>query len=172
MSHRRQFFPIVISSFTLLLALLPGVAPGSRLSAQTATITGRVLDAATRAPLAGAVVTVQPQGLRTLTDDQGRFRIEGAPTGMLSVEATFLGYAPAVETSVMGRSSRPTFVELVLRPVAIELEGLTVEADLFRAREDAPTSTQRLTEVEIRRAPGGSATSPAPSSPSRGSWAA
>jgi hypothetical protein len=44
---------------------------------------------------------------------------------------------------------------LELRPAAIELEGITVEADLFRTREDAPTSTQRLTEVEIRRNPGG-----------------
>ena len=155
MSHQRYIFPGLLSSVPLLLALLPGGAPGARLEAQVATITGRVLDVATRAPLAGAVVTVQPQGLQALTDDQGRFRIEGASTGMLSVEASFLGYAPAVETSVMGRSSRPTFVELVLRPVAIELEGFTVEADFFRAREDAPTSTQRLTEVEIRRSPGG-----------------
>jgi hypothetical protein len=155
MIHQRYVFPGLLSSVALLLALLPGGAPGARLEAQTATITGRVVDAATRAPLAGAVVSVQPQGLQALTDDQGRFRIEGASTGMLSVEASFLGYAPAVETSVMGRSSRPTFVELELRPVAIELEGITVEADLFRAREDSPTSTQRLTEVEIRRSPGG-----------------
>jgi hypothetical protein len=151
MKHRRYGLPFLL----LTLAPLPGAVPEAELTAQTATVTGRVLDATTRVPLSGAVVTVLPQGLQALTDDQGRFRVEGAPTGMLSVEATFLGYAPAVETSVMGRSSRPTFVELELRPVAIELEGLTVEADLFRAREDAPTSTQRLTEVEIRRAPGG-----------------
>ena len=35
------------------------------------------------------------------------------------------------------------------------MEGITVAADVFEAREDAPTSTQRLTEVEIRRNPGG-----------------
>jgi hypothetical protein len=152
MNHR----PLIRRSLPLLLMAVPTVlAPSAQAAAQTATITGRVLDAGTRAPLSGAVVTVLPQGLRTLTDDQGRFRVEGASPGMLSVEATFLGYAPAVETSVMGRTSRPTFVELELRQVAIELEGLTVEADLFRAREDAPTSTQRLSEVEIRRNPGG-----------------
>jgi hypothetical protein len=71
------------------------------------------------------------------------------------LEGAFLGYAPAVETSIMARTSRPTFVSLELRPEAIEVEGITVEADAFRAREDAPTSTQRLTEVEIRRNPGG-----------------
>jgi hypothetical protein len=123
--------------------------------AQTATLTGRVLDVETRLPLSGAVVTVQPQGLQALSDDQGRFRVEGVAPGMVRLEATYLGYAPAVQTSVMARTSRPTFVSLALRPAAIEVEGITVAADAFQGREDAPTSTQRLTEVEIRRNPGG-----------------
>ncbi len=137
--------------FLVLATLLPA----GPLMAQTATLTGRVLDLVTRVPLAGAVVTVQPQGLQTLSDDQGRFRIGGVAPGMVRLEGSFLGYARAVETSVMARTSRPTFVSLELRPEAIEVEGITVEADAFRAREDAPTSTQRLTEVEIRRNPGG-----------------
>jgi len=74
---------------------------------------------------------------------------------MVSVEAVSLGYAPGTEADVLTRTSRPTFVSLELRPAAIELEGITVAADVFEAREDAPTSTQRLTEVEIRRNPGG-----------------
>ena len=134
----------------LLLAL-----PQGMVLAQTAVLTGRVLDAETRAPVVGALVTVRPQGLRALTDEEGRFRIERVTPGMLGLEASFLGYSTAVETDVMARTSRPTFVELELRPAAIELEGITVQADLFRPREDAPTSTQRLTEVEIRRTPGG-----------------
>jgi hypothetical protein len=146
----------VISSATrvALLMMFAGILPGGA-RAQTATLTGRVLDQETRVPLPGAIVTVQPQGLQTLSDDQGRFRVEGVTPGMVWLEATYLGYAPAVETSVMARTSRPTFVSLELRPAAIEVEGITVEADAFRGREDAPTSTQRLTEVEIRRSPGG-----------------
>ena len=136
----------------LLLVLFVWSAEGA---AQTATLTGRVLDVETLLPLVGAVVEVQPQALRTLTDGEGRFRIEGLDPGMVTLEATLLGYAPAVETSVMARTSRPTFVELELRAVAIEVAGITVVADAFQAREDAPTSTQRLTEVEIRRSPGG-----------------
>ncbi len=131
-------------------ALLPEAA-----RAQDAVVTGQVLDRETRVPLPGAVVTVQPQGIQTLSDDQGRFRIQGVTPGMVRLEATYLGYAPAVETSVMARTSRPTFVSLEMKPAAIEVEGITVEADAFRGREDAPASTQRLTEVEIRRNPGG-----------------
>ncbi len=136
----------------VLLALILGLPmPGG---GQTAVVTGRVVDAETRAPLSGALVRVLPQGLEVLSDDQGRFRIEGVIPGLVAVQASFLGYAPARETDVMARTSRPTFVELALVPAPLEVEGLTVQADLFRPREDAPTSTQRLTEVEIRRTPG------------------
>ncbi len=127
----------------------------SGLAAQTAVITGRVLDVETRVPLPGVVVRLLPEGAQVLSDGEGRFRIEGVTPGMVRLEASTLGYSTTVETSVMARTSRPTYVSLELRPSAIEVEGITVEADLFRGREDAPTSTQRLTEVEIRRTPGG-----------------
>lgn len=143
-------------AFRVLLALALAVMGRPALvQAQTATLTGQVLDADTRVPLPGALVTVQPQGIQAISDDRGRFRMEGVEPGMVSLEVSYLGYAPAAETSIMARTSRPTFVSLELRPAAIEVEGITVEADVFRSREDAPTSTQRLTEVEIRRNPGG-----------------
>jgi hypothetical protein len=135
-------------------ALLAAVLPAS-LAAQTATLTGRVLNRETQAPVSGAVVRVEPQGAETLTDAQGRFRLEGLTPGTVRVQASSLGFAPTLETSVMLRTSRPTFLELTLAPQAIQLEGITVEADAFRGDDDAPTSVQRLTEVEIRRTPGG-----------------
>jgi hypothetical protein len=147
MTGWRSALPLL---FFLPLFLLPSLVEG-----QEATITGRVLDAQTRGPLAGAEVSVLPQGLRAYTDDEGRFRIEGVVPGVVRVEATSLGYATGGETSVLARTSRPTFVALELNPAAVEVEGITVQADVFRGREDAPTSTQRLTEVEIRRNPGG-----------------
>jgi hypothetical protein len=141
-----------------LLAVLPTALTllwGEVCVAQTATLTGRVLDAESRVPIQGAVVTVRPDDRQTISDDEGRFRFEVVVPGMVALEAEFLGYARLVETSVMARTSRPTFVTMELRPVAIQVEGIRVEADAFRGREDAPTSTQRLSEVEIRRTPGG-----------------
>ncbi|MFO8175105.1 MAG: TonB-dependent receptor, partial [Longimicrobiales bacterium] len=143
------------AGLTALLLALTGLGPGGRAHAQTATLTGRVLDAETRAPLSGALIIIRPGGIQGISDDRGGFRVEGVPPGMVTLEASYLGYATAVETSVMARTSRPTFVSLELKPAAIEVEGITVEADVFRSRDDAPTSTQRLTEVEIRRNPGG-----------------
>jgi len=150
MKNRRSIPATSVGLLLVLWVVSTGPASG-----QTATLTGRILDVETRAPLAGAVVTVLPQGLDALSNDQGRFRLEGVEPGMVRLEATYLGYATGVETSVLARTSRPTFVSFELKQVAIEVEGITVAADAFRGREDAPTSTQRLTEVEIRRNPGG-----------------
>jgi len=138
----------VLALALLLLSFRPGAS-------QEAVLTGRVLDVQTRAPLARAEVTVLPQGLRTFTNDEGRFRVEGVAPGVVRVEASSLGYATGGATSVLARTSRPTFVVLELTPSALEVEGIRVQADVFQAREDAPTSTQRLSEVEIRRNPGG-----------------
>ncbi|MBT8396080.1 MAG: TonB-dependent receptor [Gemmatimonadetes bacterium] len=145
----------------LKLFFVPGLAPlgllfaASGAVAQTAVLTGQVLDVETRTPLPGAVVRVLAQGIQVLSDGEGRFRIEGVAPGMVRLEASTLGYSPTIQTSVMARTSRPTYVSLELRPAAIEVEGITVQANVFQVREDAPTSTQRLTEVEIRRTPGG-----------------
>jgi len=137
--------------WALLLFLL---VPGGGVLAQTAVITGQVVDAETQVPLSGVIVTAQPLGEQALTDSRGRFRVAGIAPGMVRLEVSLLGYAPVVETGVMARTSRPTFVTIEMEAAAIEVEGITVQADAFQVREDAPASTQRLTEVEIRRTPG------------------
>lgn len=62
--------------------------------AQTQTITGRVYDDASRAPLTGAIVTVvntmPVKG--TVTDENGRFRIDSVPLGRRSIKITYLSY--------------------------------------------------------------------------------
>ncbi len=142
-------WPMFVVLALALMALPVAVA------AQTATITGRVVDAETQAPLAGVAISIQPQGVSGYSDARGRFRIEGVTPGMIRLEATTLGYGLVVESELMARTSRPTFVTIEMRAAAIEVEGITVSADAFQVREDSPTSTQRLTEVEIRRTPGG-----------------
>ena len=153
MSNRRLTRLFLLANLASCLGI--GLAP-SNLAAQTATLTGRVLNRETQAPLGGALVRVEPQGLETPhRRAEGRFRIEGLTPGTVRVQANFLGFAPVLETSVMLGTSRPTFLELSLAPQAIELEGITIEADAFQPPDDVPTSVQRLTEVEIRRTPGG-----------------
>lgn len=84
--------------FALMIVL---VAPGVvRLAAQApgapeAMVVGRVADAATDEPVAGALVVVEGHERGALTDSQGSYRLAGVPAGPQVLRAERIGYAPA-----------------------------------------------------------------------------
>jgi TonB-linked SusC/RagA family outer membrane protein len=92
---------------------------------QTGIITGTVRSSETEAPLNGAVVSVSGQSLSTITNRDGRYRIERVPAGRHEVSTSLIGY---------GRAAQP--VEVV--------DGAVVSLDF--ALETMPT---RLTELVV-----------------------
>jgi TonB-linked SusC/RagA family outer membrane protein len=75
----------------LLVALLLGIASSDAL-AQVRTITGRVTDQATGAPLPGANVEVLGSGTGTLANADGSFSIQ-VPMGEVTLRVSLIGYA-------------------------------------------------------------------------------
>lgn len=149
---------LAASALFLAALALPGT-PGS-LQAQEGVVRGEVVDATTRAPVPGAVVTLRPltgdaPPRETTTDSGGAFLFGGLASGSYTLTTTSLGYAAATEPEVVVRSSRATFVQVELRPEAIVLEGLTVSGGAFRVRPEAPVSATLLSAAEVRRTPGG-----------------
>ena len=71
------------------------------LSAQEAgTITGRVVEGSTLAPISGATVSVAETG--ALTNASGRFVITGIPAGTYTLRVQQIGYADATEEVTVG----------------------------------------------------------------------
>ena len=93
--------------------------------------------------------------LRGRLDNSGRFLSTSGNPGSVSVRVDVLGYESALETDVILRTSRSTYVEFRLERKALELEGIVVGAPAFRVLEAAPVSTQLLSNQELRRTPGG-----------------
>ncbi len=60
--------------------------------AQTAVVTGSVIDADTGSPIAGAVVTIPDQGISVTTGPAGDFRISNARPGETVITVTAPGY--------------------------------------------------------------------------------
>src|ERR671919_2395400 len=81
----------------LRTAFLGSLVWTTQLGAQvpTGTVTGRVVDAASQAPVSGAAVSVGHRAART--DADGRFTIAGVPAGADTVGARVVGYAPATQ---------------------------------------------------------------------------
>ncbi|HKW39818.1 MAG TPA: TonB-dependent receptor [Gemmatimonadales bacterium] len=98
------------------------------------TLRGRVADT-TGAPLARVSVSVDAIGLRTTTNDQGNYELQGVPAGTHTVRARVLGYLPqSVQVTVStGRETRQDF-GMRLQPISLAPIDVTVGS---RARHTA-----------------------------------
>lgn len=133
-----------IGAPTCAIAALPAavwVVPGSLLAQ---TLTGRVLDEVTEAPVIGVLVTLADrQGelvLQTESDSMGRYRIGLPGPGAYQLATERLGYEPG-ETPLLDLSFQGSrMLDLMIRPMPLPLPGL------------APTvSLEERIEASLRR---------------------
>ncbi len=115
-----------------LLGVLIVLAMGmhSVVSAQVpgAVITGRVIDAVGKTPLAAATVALEGTALSTTSDAAGRYRMEGAPAGPQMLRVIRIGYAPVrrpISVPVVGTLA----LDVELARSALNLPNLVVTAD-------------------------------------------
>lgn len=114
---RRATLPVLAALGAVLALGLPSGA-----SAQQGSIGGVVVDAQTQRPLSAAQVFVVGGGQGALTNDQGRFLIQGVRSGPVRVQVTLIGYADASQEASPGDMD----VRFELQPSAISLNALVV----------------------------------------------
>jgi hypothetical protein len=129
-------------------------APAS--GAQSGTVAGRVVSAATQEPLGTARIRVPGTSAESESDSTGRFVLRGVPVGVRRLEVRRIGYTPVVRTDVVVSAGRAAELTVELQPAAARLTGVTVTPRYFSTvpAVSTPVSTQTLTAEEIRRAPG------------------
>lgn len=143
---------IPLTLFILLLscvALLAGQREDPR-----GTLSGRVLDARTQAPLIGATLEVVGLRLGASSDLEGHFRVVQVPAGVQALKVSMLGYGTRVLTDLVVRPGREDPVLVLLEPSDLQLDEMTVRPEYFAARTQAGAVTQEYSREEIRRAPG------------------
>ncbi|MGH7637619.1 MAG: carboxypeptidase-like regulatory domain-containing protein, partial [Gemmatimonadaceae bacterium] len=114
-----------------LAGLLLAAAP---LSAQTGTITGRVVDSTTSAPLSNAIVSVEGTARRALSREDGTFTVTAVPAGNQSVRVRRIGYAETTQ-QVSVSSGGAANVEFRLTPQAAALNEIVVTGYGTQRRE-------------------------------------
>lgn len=82
----------------LLVAILPGLA-------QTAAVTGTVIDSDTGSPISGAVITIPAQGISVTTGPAGDFLISNARPGESVLMITAPGYGDAAVQALLFNDS-------------------------------------------------------------------
>lgn len=116
----------------------------------TQTIRGRVISKDTGLPLTGATIlllqTLKPTG--TVTDQNGKFRLEKVPTGRISLKISFLGYESQILSDLMLKSGKELVLEIELRESAIELTGIEVTYSKNLPINDLATVSNRTFSAE------------------------
>lgn len=149
----------------VLITCLTLIAPGL-LHAQavpTGRIAGRVVDAETGRPVAGAQVLIVDQPGRLEADLDGRFRSAALPIGFYSVRALYIGYKPAQVDSVRVTAGQATVVALSLGSSPVQLAELEVTAEqpakvssaagLLAQQQNAPAVSDGVSAETISKTP-------------------
>jgi iron complex outermembrane receptor protein len=155
-----QLFRVRALACALSLFALAAVTSRAAI-AQTPTVTprfvvGRVVDAETSQPLAGAAVQLAGTTRGTIANARGDFRIElspldGTASERVRVRVTIIGYQ-TLETEVATGVSGTPYVPgvLALTPVAIPIPGAEVASHLARENR-SPTAFSTLDRGTIER---------------------
>lgn len=110
------------------------------------TIRGRVTNAETQEPIAGATVRVDAFDQGTVTDAQGAYQIT-APAGAQQLIVSSIGFATQ-EIDINGRS----IIDVALQPSALELEELVVVGYTTQRQRDVSGSVVSVDSTAIANA--------------------
>jgi TonB-dependent starch-binding outer membrane protein SusC len=150
------------------LACTAGAIAARPVAAQTGTLTGRVVDATTSAPVRTVQVTVNGTTLGAQSDDDGQFRIAGVPAGTREVTARRIGYRPqAVRFTLTAGGTANVTLALSVSATTLDAQVITgVTGDTRKraignsvATVDASQAVERsavenLTEILQAKTPG------------------
>jgi len=137
----------------VLVLMLTWAAP---LQAQTGEVQGRVHEAGTGDPLATVQVTLERGGAiiaGSVTDDDGRYRIDGVARGSYTLFARFIGFQ--TEQVAVEVGTEVLEVDLRLRAVVLDLDEVEVSAEAFQDESDPNVALTRITQEQVRQLPGG-----------------
>ena len=132
------------------LAQLPADPVPPSAPAATATLSGVVVDARTKQPLARASVELRDPAQSASTDAEGRFRFESVPVGPRELFVSMVGYGFGrypVELPAEGTSVTISLAE----GAAAYNEAVTVEGDVLAMRELGVAGQQSLGSAELRQ---------------------
>ena len=115
--------PVLASSFTTVTPVAPAAG----------VITGRVTASESRAPVASAHVQVVGTEINTLTNAEGRFRLDAVAPGTVRIGVTRIGFASATQ-AVEVRDGETAVVDFLLRETPLALEAIVVTGTPGEAR--------------------------------------
>lgn len=130
---------------------LVDAAANAALSVRPAQVLGRVLDATTGAPVAGAIVSIDTARAAVRTDSAGKFQLQSVPLGNQTVRVRALGFQ-AAQYPVAVAASDSVQLAFTLQKSTVALQEVVTTGAAAGAQRD-----RREAQVARRDAPQSSA---------------
>ncbi len=136
---------------SLVAAFLLFVLTAHRASSQnqTATFSGKIIDAANGESLPGAAVSLRPGSRGALADQHGRFLIDRLPPGKYQVQVSMLGFARERDSLVIA-SGQTLYRHFALRQQALAFAEVTVTAERGHLTKEVNLSRELLDAQQLR----------------------
>ncbi len=132
-------------------AIIALAVPLQAALAQTGTITGRVTDARSGAPIQGATVQVVGTALGVFSMDDGQYTLQVQP-GVYTVRAASLGYAAAEQGVTVGADQTVT-IDFTLDVSALAIDEIVVVGSrTARTATETPVAIDVIPAAEITQA--------------------
>lgn len=130
--------------FILLLSVI-----GSSARAQsTQTISGKIFDEASHAPLTGAVIVlVGATATGTVTDIDGNFSLAGVPIGRQSVKVSYTGYEDRVMNDILVTAGKEVHIDVSMQERLHKLDEVTVS---YSRSKDKTRTNNEMAQVSAR----------------------
>jgi TonB-linked SusC/RagA family outer membrane protein len=145
-TRRRLALAAVVVVHLAALAALPLDAQATRQS----TLSGRVTDAVSGAPVEAAQVRVLGTNLGAVADADGRYTIRGVPAGTVELRALRVGYAEQ-KRAITVEAGATTTADFTMRPVSIQLAPVVTTATGQERRVEVGNDIVELKASEIVR---------------------
>ena len=102
------------------------------------TVRGVVKDASTRETLPNANVIIENEGIGTVTNVDGRFKMDDVPVGRHTLKVSYLGYEPAVVSELVVGSGKEVVLEIEMEESYSELKEVEIKSSI---RKDQPINS-------------------------------
>ena len=126
----------------------------------TQTVRGTVVDRDSKYPLIGASIVVANTNPKvgTVTDLKGHFKLEGIPTGRISLQISYVGYEPQTIPGILVNSAKEVVLDLSLLESTVQMNDVVVIANQDPGQalnEMAVISARSISSEETNRYAGG-----------------
>ena len=134
----------LLSTFIIFVSLTAAFAQQS-----TQTVRGKVTDAASKAPVVGAVVQVMGSNppIGASTDADGNFRLANVPVGRVGLKISFVGYEDSFAKDIIVNTGKEIILDLSMTESLTKLNEVTVT---YKRSEDATVTNNEMTTLSAR----------------------